>query len=311
MLNTLRLVQGAVSEKDMVPVLSHFHIYDGRIQGTNGRLTIDAPIDTPKELTLTVPAARFIKAIDACRKEPVLIEEDHKLLIKAGRFKAMLPLSTDEFPIGGEPSGEEKPCDGLTAILRRLRPFVGDDATRLWACGILIRGGRAYATNNIILASCPAPKFTTDMVLPVQLIDELIRINDEPDMMLIDGSKVGFRWGKAWLAGKTLADEWPPVEDMLPDAPEEDIPQDLLDAVKRIMPFCPNPKFPVIQFGADGISTEDGDMSAEIAEWEFPEMKFHGEQLQLVLKVAKQMDLTKSPAPWAAAGITGLLSSPR
>ena len=43
MLDVLDFVRGSISKKDIVPILKSFHVYDGRIQGTNGRLTIDSP----------------------------------------------------------------------------------------------------------------------------------------------------------------------------------------------------------------------------------------------------------------------------
>jgi len=305
MFEALKFVQGAVSEKDLVPVLTHFHIKDGEVQGSNGRLTISAPVEAVGDVI--VPAALMIKALDACKAPEVKITEK-SVMVKDGKFSARLPKSNDVFPVATKPVGETLPVSGLVETLRKLRPFVGDDATRLWACGVLFRGGYAYATNNVTIAEANAPAFEREMVLPTPVIDELLRIKVEPDHMVMDETTIGFYWGDRWLKAKVLTGEWPPVQDMInrDDLPE--IPKGLADAVSRIAPFCDDKKFPVIEMTETGIRTQDGLMQAEVGGYEFAEVKYHAEALALILKTAKLADFSQSPAPWSGNNLRGLIS---
>lgn len=308
MKDALHFVQGAVSDKDLVPVLTHFHIKDGAVQGTNGRLTLSAPLDAIGDVI--VPAIPMLKALDAC-KQPTVSLTEKSLMIKDGRFSARLPRSTDVFPVAAPPEGEQHAVNGIIDALRKLRPFICDDATRLWACGVLFRGGAAYATNNAVLATTEAPVFERDVILPTAVIDELLRIKDEPDRMVVGESVIGFYWGERWLKASVLKDEWPPVEDMLPDTDLDEIPEQIAEEVERISPFCEDKFFPVIEFNEHGIRTQEGNIAAEISGYAFPEAKYHAKMLSLVLKHARYADFSAPPTPWAGDGLRGLIAQVR
>ena len=329
MLKKLSFVRGAVSEKDTIPVLKCFHIYDGRIQGTNGRLTIDAPCEELAGLSVNVSAEKFLKAVDICEGEPELTVEGAFLRIRRGSFNAKLPLDTAEFnrhsPNGnvGEPTASP-----LLPYLRALAPFVGEDASRPWACGVLFRDGAAYATSNVILASIPAPVFEVPLNLPFFLVEELIRIGQEPLQVLAEGSvrevthpftgavstkmiydNITFTFADgSWIQSALLSAEWPDLDPMLParDAVLPAVPEGLRAAVERIIPFCSDKKNPTIHFGSDGVSTADGASNARIESFDLPTAIFRAEPLIRVLKQATQMDLSTYPKPCPFKGATGL-----
>jgi len=177
-IETLRLVRGAVAKKEIVPTLTHFHIYDGRIQGGNSRRSINCECTDLKGFNITVPAERFLKAVDACNGEPKLkVTEGGKLSISRKRFKALLPLEDhDKYPINDNP-GDYKNinAESLLLALRTLQPFIGDDATRDWSNGIWIHEGFAYATNNVVLARVEV-ECSDSFILPADAEKEVLRI---------------------------------------------------------------------------------------------------------------------------------------
>src|SRR5580765_5634703 len=97
------LVRGAVSKKDLIPVLTHFAIHEGRVHGFNGRVHISAPaLDARALPSFTVPALLMTAAVDACRGEPQFEVRDSQVHIKdsASSFRATLPTGPiDSFPL--------------------------------------------------------------------------------------------------------------------------------------------------------------------------------------------------------------------
>jgi DNA polymerase III sliding clamp (beta) subunit (PCNA family) len=310
MQSALSFVRGAVATKDLVPILTSFHIYDGRIQGCNGKLSIDTPCPDLVGFDFTVHAPGFLKAVDACGGEPTISQKEAGFLaISRGSFKARLPLSPhEEFP-RQHPEGEMgEPIGGpLLPLLKQLSPFIGDDASRPWACGVLFRGGQAFATNNVVVAGVPAVKFERSLNLPSFLVDELLRIGKEPTSVLANNDQITFRFADgSWIKSSLLSAEWPPVENMLQEGLRSTIPEGLLSAVERILPFCPDPKVPLIFLGPDGVKTSDGDKSAVVEGFNLPQSAFRAEPLCAVLKVAIDIDFTAYPKPVSWSGQNGL-----
>lgn len=314
MLNTLKFVRGAVATKDLIPVLTHFHIKEGRIQGGNSRIHISAPIAL--DMDLTVPAERFIKAIDSCSEEPTLKRTPAgKLSIHSGAFKALLPLSTDEFPLV-EPEGKNYPMgDGFIRALNNIRPFITDDATRPWACGALIKEGKIYATNNVILCQMDFPvDFPDEIVIPIYTIDELIRIGEQPQSIQITENQATFHYsGDRWVQSNLFSTKWPDLDKFFADMDYANLPEapkGLHTAVSKVLPFMPNPKVPTVYLKEDRVSTGEGDVGADIEGFVFEkETAFHAGMLLKVLDLATHIDFSNfpKPCPFKADGIHGVV----
>ncbi len=311
----LDFVKGAVSTKDLIPVLTNFHFYSGRVQGGNGRITIDAPLDAPLDLggvDITVPAVPFLRAVDACGGAPVLnITEGGRLTMKKGKFRSVLPLSdSTSFPLQTlewEGHRDWKPGSGLIKILRTIRPFIGEDASRPWACGVLFSDGYLYATNNVVMVRIPytMPE-GTQMNLPSYAVDELLRIGEDPERMLFDENKAAFHYGDRWMRSNLFDVAWPDVSKFFDEAALDPVPEGLREAVEKIRPFCQDSKFPIITMNSEGVHTAEGDMGASVEGYELPDSKYRAEPLQLVLTHAKRIDLSKYPGPVPFVGDNGL-----
>ena len=314
MLETLKMVRGAVSTKDVVPVLSHFMIYNGRIQGANGKVAIDAALPELPEISVVVPAERFLKAIDACSSEPVLTLKDDKLQIKAGKFTAKVSvMPSDAFPLSTLDDGRVSVLPlNLLDVLRKLYPFVSTDASRPWACSILLSDGYAYATNNVVLARTKLDWHEEPIALPVYAIDELLRIRDMPKEFRVSENALFFVYSKFWLKAQIFLDVWPETLVGLCEkiTGELDVvPADLLSAVTTLKAFFPNEKAPIVVFGEEGVSTQDGAHSASLAIGTMPTGLYRFEPLTDVLLIAEKADFTKYPAPipFRGQGVEGLL----
>ncbi len=308
MKKVLDFVKGAVSTKDLHPVLTNFRFYNGRVQGGNGRIAIDAPLDLGG-IDITVPAVPFIRAIEACGGDPELnITKGGRLIVKKDKFKSLLPLSDNaSFPLAKIDEfvrDKWQPSNGLVKVLKTIRSFIGEDASRPWACGVLFKEGFLYATNNVVIVRVPydMPEHL-EINIPSYTIDELIRVNKDPIHLAYTESAVLFGYGQSWMRSHLFDTKWPDVDkffeghDVL-----QLVPGGLLSAVEKILPFCPDSKFPVIRLDELGVHTAEGDMSADVGGLALPDSRYRAEPLQMVLRQATRIDLTKYPGPVPFAG---------
>lgn len=319
MLTALQFVKGAVSKKDLQPILTHFHLYDTpegqyRIQGYNGRIAIDAPMPATGIPNITVPADMFLKAMKLTigEKQKVTMT-DGKLVIKNGKTVLKLPvMEHDEFPRLTPQGGRFDPVEAksnLIPVLKALRPFVSEDASRPWSVGVMVTGDMAYATNNVCCVMTPVHVFRAQdndlaVNLPGAAVDELIRIGQEPKSMQSDGNSITFHYPDgSWLFAHLVADKWPlaRLKEML-GAIDWEVPQitnELYDAVDTVRGFSPDPDRPNIIMRNTDVSTELGDKSsAQVGGFNFTTpAAFHVKPLMLALAAATYFDPSKYPKP--------------
>ena len=313
MKRAIDFVRGAVAKKDLVPILTNLHVYDGRIQASNGRLTIDTPCEDLQGYDFTVPHALFLKAIDSCDNEPELVITTDKITVKSGRFKATLPLSDSTQYPKQKPQTNPTPFTGLLASVKSLVPFIAEDAKNLWACGMQFRGGRLYATNNVSLISGIAPLMPTTINVPLFAIEEVIRIGIDPVQVACDENKITFIYPDgSWMQSVLFSNEWPDISAMLPQIGSlEEVPDGLAADIAKLLTFVPEKKKPYIKLNEEGVSTMEGDNSACCLDYVFPECYFHGDRLLEVINIATHIDLSLYPKPCPfyneKRGLTGVV----
>lgn len=310
MLDALQFVRGAVSTKDLVPVLTHFAFHQGRLHGFNGRVHISAPL--PKkfaEYSFTVPAVPFLAAwqedSDLRRAQTEgFIEVYH------GKFCAQLPIGpVEQFPVVELTGKMKRMRGGLIPILRSLRPFIGEDASRAWSSGIHFQGAIALATNNVVLveAAVPIESGLLSFTLPVFAVDELIRIDVEPvGYRLEEEALTFFLPGGVWVRSCLFKEPWPDAKAVLTvahtGAALRPVDPELAGAVERLVPFCPDPALPSIRLSETVVKTLAGPTSAFIGGFRglgADEGTYRAEPLISVLKVARQADWSRFPrVPW-------------
>lgn len=241
MLNSLNFVKGAIAKKSLLPELSHFKIRDGFITSFNGTLSLCSPI--PINLEAAPKAIQFIKAIEAC-KEPVSMHltKANRLGIKSGSFKAFIDCLENDEVQEIMPSGSRinSPGDFLQAI-RKLSPFIAEDASRKWARGILFKGQSLFATNNICLIEHWLPSlFPFEANVPQETIRELLRIGEEPTEIQIDTNTITFHFsGDRWLASQLYETTWPDLQPILNiESNQQNFPQGFFEALKTLVPFA-------------------------------------------------------------------------
>ncbi len=313
MLDTLRFVSGAVAQKEYIPVLTHFNIREGRVVGYNGRIALSSPIAL--DLEANPRAESFVRAIATCESEVALsLTPAGRLAVVSGSFKAFVECTTEPYP-NVRPSGQHvRPNGNFVQALRRLLPFVGNDASRPWASGILLNGHSAYATNNIIVAEhWLGFPFPATVNVPKSTVEELLRIGQEPLGLQVDESTITFHYdGDRWLHSLLYTTAWPDVPKLLARQPAMvPLPPEFFTTLAALRPFADKEGRVYLSQHGMATSLEEGTgASAALTLWPKP-LTFHVDQLSLLASVAQWFDPEGHPHMWYGDNIRGAIAGMR
>jgi hypothetical protein len=245
MLKELQFVKGAVAKKNFDPTLTHFLIRNRRVWGFNGVIGLSSPIEC--DLDIAPQGYQFLRALNACDETVSLaLTPSGKLSIASGRFKTTVDCVPPEEHKALPPAGGFVELNGtMLKALRVLEPFIGFDASRQWACGILFRGAMAYATNNIVFMQYwLGADFPLEVNIPAQAVRELLRINEEPLGLQICEDRLTFYYsGSRWLMTKLSALEWPgasldAIFKLTESASYAPVTEDMMKALEVVAPFA-------------------------------------------------------------------------
>jgi len=241
MLKALKFVQGAVAKRDYVPAMTHFVIEDGHVRSFNGTMGLSSPIEI--DLHCAPKAAPMVQAINHCDEVVALgLTASNRLRVQSGPFKAFIDcVELDTVP-HQHPTGAQVDIKGkeLLAAIDALLPFVGDDASRPWTNGILLRGQSAFATNNVCLVEYwLGVDLPHTINIPMGAVKELARIGEPPLHAQVDENSITFHYASgAWVRTQLYSTDWPDVHAILdrPSNPEP-IPSTLFEGLVYVKPF--------------------------------------------------------------------------
>jgi DNA polymerase III sliding clamp (beta) subunit (PCNA family) len=312
-------VKGAISRQDIVPALSQFAVKEGRVYAFDGRVQISTPVKALATAgAFTVPAMRMLAALEACLDHaPEVRVEGGRLYVKGGAFRAAMPLGAVEtYPFVNDTSAQKKPlAAGLLTVLRTLRPFIGEDASRAWCASVLFDGKHATATNNVILARMPSPNGMPACAIPVAAIDEMLRLDEDPIAVGVSQTNVTFHYKDTTRVCTTLViAPWPDVAAVLEPvhkgAKMREVTDSLESAVQRVARFAPDLKLPVVCLTDGRVETPAGELSAVVEGIDnIAPGTYHASPLLLVLEAATHADWSRFPrVPWSGSGkLVGVL----
>lgn len=242
LLDSLKFVKGSVNANNLLPELTYFKIDQGRIYGANGIFSLSCPILL--DISCKPKADIFAKLLHNCIEIPTFTLKDNgKLHIKSRNIKGSIDCITNEVPII-EPSGNKIDLslkDDFIHILKKLYPYVSEDASRPWSMGMLFVRDKIYVTNNIILIEYSLDHDTNIIAnIPKPTIKELIRINEIPLAAKL-GNNISFMYSDDKIISSRLCDNgWPDVTKLLSFNMENPIAvkEDFFKCVEILRPFC-------------------------------------------------------------------------
>ena len=300
MLTELKFVQGSVARKDFLPALTHFVIENGTVRGYNGTLALCSPI--PFDIACKPKGDALVRAIGNCGDTVALaLTPAGRLSVKSGGFKAFVDCVEGETP-HVLPTGQHVPIDGaaLLAGLKAVQGFIGEDASRPWANGVLLRGQSMFATNNVTLIEYWAgTPFLLAVNIPRPAVREILRIDEAPESAQFDDSSVTFHYsGGRWLRTQLLSGDWPDLARVL-DTPsaQQPIPAGMFEALEKIKHFTD--KLNRVFFGDGTISThqQEGEGASYAVEGLRGPGAYNAEMLALLDGIATTIDFSTHPKP--------------
>lgn len=318
MLDALKFVAGAVAKKDIVTELTHFRIHNRRITSFNGKLTLSCPIEL--DIDCCPKAEAMVQAIRACEETPQMkLTPTGKLSIRAGSFRTHVETIPEAF-VGIEPEGQRVEVGAeLLDAFRQLMPFVSDDASKIWANGVLLDGQSAFATNNVVLAEFwLGYHFPFRINIPGFSVREILRIGEAPEYMLLTASSATFFFSDdRWLKTQLYPTDWPDVTALLNALTQAQTPTppDLFAALEKIKKFTGI--FNAVYLGQFGVSTVQSVDDETGTAIEVPGIDhasaFALPMLALLDGIAERIDFAAWPAPvpWNGARIRGAIAGLR
>jgi len=300
MLKELKFVQGAVAKKDLLPAMTHFRIEKGTVRSYNGTLALSSPI--PFDIDCIPKAEPLVKAISNCTDTVTLsLTPAGKLRIQSGKFRAHIDCVEGETP-HVEPKGEEVYFDGevLMEAIKTIYPFIGDDASRPWTNGMLLKGQSAFATNNVCLIEYWLGVEVPFVInIPRAALKEMLRINEAPTHAQMDASSITFHYSdKRWIRTQLYETTWPEFTKIL-DKPHNAQPIDprLFEGIETLRSFSDNAGRVYIKDGLLRTHLEEG----VGASYEITDLPILGayqiNMLALLNGVAESADFSRYPDP--------------
>jgi hypothetical protein len=223
-----------------------------------------------------------------------------KLSIRSGDFSVYVDCTNEEFPLVQPQGAAIKPTGNILEALEKLAPYIGEDASRPWARGILFRGSSAFATNNIVATEYwLGYQFPVDLNIPETVVYELLRIGEEPTLLQMDENCVTFHFSNdRWLRTQLLATTWPDVSKLLDkESNQTPLPEQFYSGLTKILPFIDEHER--VYFHKDKIATSVVESSG--AAVEIPGMLegpiFNVKQLQKLEGIVKTIDFSQYPDP--------------
>lgn len=240
MLKELRFVMGAVAKKDFLPAMTHFVIKDGFVRSYNGSLALSSSI--PFDIDCIPKAQPLVKAISLCEETITLaMTPAGKLKIQSGKFRSYVECISEE-TAHVLPEGEfvEVDCEKLYECFKTLIDFVGDDASRPWTNGVLLKGASAYATNNVLAVEYwLGVELNEPINIPSSCIKEMLRIKEAPSRMQIAKDSVTFHYtDDRWVRTQLFDNNWPPLDKIInKEGNVQPLNKELFDGLQYLKPF--------------------------------------------------------------------------
>lgn len=305
MYNSLKFCAGSVAKKDFVADLKHFAIAGGRVRGFNGTLALSSPI--PFDIDCNPNAEQLIKAVARCDDTIQLsLTKAGRLSVKSAGFKAFIDCIQGETN-HVEPEGEFVTFDGevLLAGINACAPFIGSDASRPWANGLLVKGQSIFATNNVMLVEYwLGAEFPTVVNIPRAAVREMQRIGEPPIGAQVTTNSVTFHYTEErWLRTQLFATEWPDLSKVL-NRPSQQVPLDvrIFEGLESVKAFTD--KMGTIFLYPDELRThfdelEGAGFGMEGFGWEG---KYNVDMLNLLKGTATTIDWSGYPGPCMFSG---------
>lgn len=210
---------------------------NGRLYSYYRNVLLSTP--TPEGFpNFCVKADSLLKAAQSTSKLSV---SDTRLTITSGKIKTWLQLDKESILPGSSPTTDfTQVPDELIGVLKELVKLIPNEAPRIWATSLLLKGQYAYATNgNYIVRQKLAVQLPFTCALPKALVAVLAKLGKPMTTMSFDGFilYITFADGSR-LSSPVYAEPWPDVSDYFLADEMEPVSAELLEFLEQVKPYA-------------------------------------------------------------------------
>lgn len=210
-------IKAALARKDIVSHFAYYRIKDKRLAASDARMTVSTPC--PYAGDFMVPGLALEK-IAGNLKDDLTIElsENKRAHFKSGKFKAALPIMIEGAIDYRQPEGKWRaPPPTFVEALRKVRPFISDNAVHYWSLSTSLREDNMCASTNVSLAQveCLGLEGAGEL-LPSWAVDYIIDRDEDLEAMMFGEGYMAFMWADdTWMRAQLIDDRFPDIEKIL------------------------------------------------------------------------------------------------
>lgn len=238
----LQFVSAVAEEEHANPSITHCRIGNRQVVATDGCLSLGYPIDD--ELDCCPHTLRFLSALLKCDGTVQLTMLPHAISIKAGKFRAAVPMiDGNALPFYVPDPRICDLSDALRPALKVVSALATAGAARAILASVLVRAGSTFGTTGTALLEAWHGLDLPTMALPKKSVDALLKIAEPLSGFGYGGNSATFYFESgAWLKTQLMAEQWPSTIDALINQPTAAVPlpADLLAAYDAIGDFIDN-----------------------------------------------------------------------
>ena len=297
-----------VLDTSIMDDLDKVQVSGGRLHSDDDRLSISTPVDS--DLTFLVRGRHFASAVQ--RKHVDLSLDGSTLVVTSGnRVNELATASPRNFIL---PDGDWLEAgDWLKDSFKVLAPFMSTDRSRSWACGITVRDGKGYCTNNYAIGLWPGCPRELDVTFPVWCVDYINEMPHKLTHYIVEEKWIGLRFADGTEArsprlsreflktAQEVGDKIEPVGNEISDK-FRDVLMELIDV----------PDMDTIQISPDccWVQRESGISKINIEAPTKKQSTWNPKLLKMCLEPATHMDFDAWPAPatWYGPDAYGMLA---
>lgn len=209
----------------------------GRLYSYYRNVLLSVP--TPKGFPeFVVKADSLVKAATDTTKLSV---SETRLTLTSGKLKTWLQLDNESLLPEPQPKSDfAQVPEGLVKVLKELDKLVPQEAPRIWATSLLLKGSFAYATDGTYIVRKKLDvQLPFACALPKALVAVLAKLNKPLATMAFDGAcfYVTFTDGSR-LSSPVYAEQWPDVSNFFMAEESELADKELLDFLEQVKSYA-------------------------------------------------------------------------
>lgn len=300
MIDGLRLACQVCESGASIDKYRHILFDEGLLRAYNGVVYFESPSDLEKEESFAVNEDRLATALTACEGEDLVIKSQKEFLVfkqKKLTVRVRKIAADAVFHARAVRPAKEarKGAGNLLTALRAVAPFVSSDASRPWSVSVLLRGGNAFATNNLSIARSSLDT-ALEAKIPAPAVALLCALPKIDWFAIDDKQLISVGCGRSVIAFPSSQGDWPDVNGFFKTFPKNlpELDEDLLAATKIVERFSD-------RFVSLNDKSVEGKSATIESEYEVEVKKGKGTYsarlLSLILANAKRCDFSPYPKP--------------